>query len=71
MATKMLREAISSAEDMWGSSTTEIGTGAWAELEALVKMARTIVEAQDNGGVPHHHVDKAWTLLREMTKETP
>lgn len=71
MAIKWLNEAVSSAEDMWGSSETEIGTRAHAELEALGHMARVIVVASDQGGLPSETVDQAWILLRELAKEAP
>jgi hypothetical protein len=39
MSTKAIREMLSQYEDMIGTSTSEIGTGALAELEAIEKAA--------------------------------
>lgn len=71
MATKRLQEALSSLEDMLGSSTTEIVTKAHAELEALVHMARVIITANDQGCLPAEAVEAAWVMLRELAREAP
>lgn len=40
MSTKNLREMMSQYEDMIGSSTSEVGSGAKKELEAIEKAAK-------------------------------
>jgi hypothetical protein len=71
MKLKMLMEMLSQYEDMIGSGTSEVGTGAQAELDAVVAMARIIVAANDTGDVPANVVEGAWNNLRELAKESP
>lgn len=68
---KAFRELLSQYEDMIGDSESDVGTAAVNEMEALVKMARTIVQSQDAGDVPREEAEAAWHMLRTLAKETP
>jgi hypothetical protein len=68
---KAFRELLVQYEDMIGSSASEVGTAAVAEMSALVEMARTIIDANDYGTVPHDKAAAAWEQLRALAKESP
>lgn len=70
MSTKALREALESLGD-GGQHPTALYDAGLAELEALVKMARIIVQHSDTGLGEPSEVEAAWGMMRELAKEAP
>lgn len=76
MSTKNLREMLSEYEDMIGSSTSEVGSEAKRELEAIEKAAKALAEAgwltviPEESGRTQAEADGA-ELLASIAKDAP
>lgn len=75
MSTKALEELLSQYEDMIGSSTSEVGTAAKAELEAIRKAAKLIYRATVDGWPTTEmgslHLQHAFEMFGVIAKEEP